>query len=56
MDIGFCMIFKELGPMNEAGPLLVLYGNRGVTTTINHLDSILVCSHTIHHESFEFGR
>ena len=55
-DIGFCMLFKGLGPMKDAGPLLVFHGNCGVTTTVNHPDCILVCLHTIRHESFEFGQ
>jgi hypothetical protein len=52
-DIGFRMFFKGLGPMEEARPLLVLYGNCGVTTAVNHPDSILVCLSTIRHESLE---
>jgi hypothetical protein len=42
-DIGFCMLFKGLGPMEEARPLLVLQGNRGITTAVNHPYSIPVC-------------
>jgi hypothetical protein len=53
MDIGFHMLFKGLGPMEEAGPLLVLHGNCGITTAVNHLDSILVCLSTIRHESLK---
>jgi hypothetical protein len=52
-DMGFRMLFKGLGPMEEARPLLVLHGNCGVTTAINHPDSILVCLSTIRHESLE---
>jgi hypothetical protein len=52
-DIGFRMFFKGLGPMEEARPLLVLHGNCGVTTTINHPNSIPVCLSTIRHESLE---
>jgi hypothetical protein len=52
-DIGFRMLFKGLGPMEEARPLLVLHGNCGVTTAINHPDSIPVCLSTIRHESLE---
>jgi hypothetical protein len=52
-DIGFRMLFKGLDPMEEAGPLLVLHGNWGVTTAINHPDCIPVCLSTIRHESLE---
>jgi hypothetical protein len=52
-DIGFRMLFKGLGLMEEARPLLVLHGNCGITTAINHPDSILVCLSTICHESLE---
>jgi hypothetical protein len=52
-DIGFRMLFKGLGPMEKACPLLVLHGNRGVTSVVNHPDSILVCLSTIHHESLK---
>jgi hypothetical protein len=52
-DIGFHMLFKGLGPMEEARPLLVFHGNCGVTTTINHPDNIPICLSTIHHESLE---
>jgi hypothetical protein len=52
-DIRFRMLFKELGPMEEARLLLVLHGNCGVTTAINHPDSIPVCLSTIRHESLE---
>jgi hypothetical protein len=55
MDIGFRMLFKGLGPMEEARPLLVLHGNRGVTAAVNHPDSILVCLSTICHEALELG-
>jgi hypothetical protein len=54
-DIGFRMLFKGLGPMEEARPLLVLHGNYGVTTAVNHPDSIPVCLSTIRHESLELG-
>jgi hypothetical protein len=54
-DIGFRMLFKGLGPMEEARPLLVLHGNRGVTTAVYHPDSILVCLSTVRHESLELG-
>ena len=53
MDVGFGMFFKELGPIEEVGPLLVFHGNCGVTTIVNHPDSIPVCLSTIHHESLE---
>jgi hypothetical protein len=52
-DIGFRMLFKGLGPMEEARPLLVLHGNCGVTSAINHPDSIPVSLSTIRHESLE---
>jgi hypothetical protein len=52
-DIGFRMLFKGLGPMEEARPLLVLHGNCGITTAVNHPDSIPVCLSTIRHESLE---
>jgi hypothetical protein len=52
-DIRFRMLFKELGPMEEARLLLVLHGNCGVTTAINHPDSIPVCLSTIRHQSLE---
>jgi hypothetical protein len=55
-DIGFRMLFKGLGLMEETRPLLVLHRNRGVTTAVNHLDSIPVCLSTIRHESLELGR
>jgi hypothetical protein len=54
-DIGFCMLFKGLSPMEEAGPLLVLLGNRGVTTAVYHPDNIPVCLSTVRHESLEPG-
>jgi hypothetical protein len=50
-NIGFRMLFKGLGPMEEARLLLVLHGNRGVTTTVYHPDSIPIRLSTIHHES-----
>jgi hypothetical protein len=52
-DIGFRMLFKGLGPMEEARPFLVLHGNCGVPTAVNHPDSIPVCLSTIRHESLE---
>jgi hypothetical protein len=55
MDIGFRMLFKGLGPMEEARPLLVLHGNCGITTAINHPNSIPICLSTIRHESLELG-
>jgi hypothetical protein len=54
-DIGFRMLFKGLSPMEEARPLLVLHGNRGVTTAIYHPDSIPVRLSTVRHESLELG-
>jgi hypothetical protein len=54
-DIRFCMLFKGLGPMEDACPLLVLHGNRDVTTAVYHPDSILVCFSTVRHESLELG-
>jgi hypothetical protein len=54
-DIGFRMLFKGLGPMEEARPLLVLHGNRGVTTTVYHTNSIPVRLSIVHHESLELG-
>jgi hypothetical protein len=54
-DIGFRMLFKGLGPMEEARPFLVLHGNCGVTAAVNQPDSIPVCLSTIRHESLEFG-
>jgi hypothetical protein len=54
-DICFCMLFKELGPMEKTCLLLVLYGNRGVTTAIYYPDSILVHLSTVRHESLELG-
>jgi hypothetical protein len=52
-DIGFRMLFKGLGPLEEGRPFLVLHGNCGIITAINHPDSILVCLSTIRHESLE---
>jgi hypothetical protein len=52
-DIGFRMLFKGLGPMEEARPLLVLHGNCGITIAVNHPDSIPICLSTIRHESLE---
>jgi hypothetical protein len=54
-DIGFCILLKGLGPMEEARPLLVLHGNCGITTAVNYPDSIPVCLSTICHESLELG-
>jgi hypothetical protein len=49
------MLFKGLGPMEEASPLFVLHGNRGITTAVYHPDSIPVCLSTVCHESLELG-
>jgi hypothetical protein len=54
-DIRFRMLFKGLGPIEEAGPLLVLHGDRGVTTTVYHPNNISVRLSTIRHESLELG-
>jgi hypothetical protein len=54
MDIGFRMFFKELGPIEEARPLLVLHGNCGVATVVYHHDSIPVRLSIVRHESLEF--
>jgi hypothetical protein len=54
-DIGFRMLFEGLGPVKEAGPLLVLHRNRGVTTATYHPDSTPVRLSTVRHESFELG-
>jgi hypothetical protein len=54
-DIGFHMLFKGWGLIEEAGPLLVLHGNRGVTTAVYHPDSISFCLSTVLHESLELG-
>jgi hypothetical protein len=54
-DIGFRMLFKGLGPIEEARPLLVLHGNCGITTAVNYPNSILVCLSTICHESLKLG-
>jgi hypothetical protein len=54
-NIAFRMLFKGLGPIEEACPLWVLHGNRGITIVVNHPDSILVCLSTIRHESLELG-
>jgi hypothetical protein len=54
-DIDFRMFLKRLGPMEEACPLLVLHGNCGITTDLNHPDSIPSCLSTIRHESLELG-
>jgi hypothetical protein len=37
--------------MEKTHPLLVLHGNRGVTTVVYHLDNIPVRLSTIRHES-----
>jgi hypothetical protein len=49
------MLFKGLGPMEEACSLLVLHGNCGVTTTVNHPDSIPVFLSIVRHKSLELG-
>jgi hypothetical protein len=54
-DIGFRMLFKGLGPMEEARPLLVLHGVYGVTAAVNQPNSIPVCLSTIRHKSLELG-
>ena len=54
-DIGFCMLFKGLGPMVEVRLFLVLHENCGVSTAIYHIDSILVRLSTFCQESLEFG-
>jgi hypothetical protein len=54
-DIGFRMLFKELGLMEEAHPLLVFHGNCSVTTAIYDPDCIPVCLSTVRHESLELG-
>jgi hypothetical protein len=54
-DIRFRMLFKGLGLMEGAGPLLVLHGDRGVTAAVYHPDSILVRLSTICHEPLELG-
>jgi hypothetical protein len=54
-DIRFRMLFEGLDPMEEARPLLVLHGNRGVTTVVYHFDNIPVRLSTIRHESLELG-
>jgi hypothetical protein len=55
MDIHFRMLLKGLGLVEEARPLLVLYGNRGVTIAVYHPDSILVRLSIVRHESLEHG-
>ena len=52
-DIGFRMLFKGLGPMKAASPLFVLCGNYGITTIVNHPNSILVSLRTIRFEALE---
>jgi hypothetical protein len=52
-DISFHMLFKGLGPMEEACPLLVLHGNCGVITAVNHPNNIPICLSTVRHESLE---
>jgi hypothetical protein len=54
-DICFRVLFKGLGPMEEARPLFVLHGNRGITTAVYHPDSILVRLSIVRHESLELG-
>jgi hypothetical protein len=54
-DIRFRMLFKGLGPMEKTHLLLVLHGDRGVTTAVYHLDNILVRLSTVRHESLELG-
>jgi hypothetical protein len=54
-DIGFRTLFKGLGPMEKTRPLLVLHGNRGITTAVYHPDCIPVRLFTVRHESLEFG-
>jgi hypothetical protein len=46
-DIGFRMLFKGLGPMEEARPLLVFHGNHGVTISVYHPDNIPICLSTV---------
>ena len=55
MNIGFCMLFRGLDPMEETHPLLVLHRNYGITTTVYHLDNISVCLNTVRYEFFELG-
>ena len=55
-DIGLRMLFKGLGPMEEASPVLVFHGNCGITTIVNLPDSIPICLCTIRHESLELWR
>jgi hypothetical protein len=55
MDIGFHMLLKGLGPIEEARPLLVFHGNCGVTTAVYHPDSIPIRLSTVRHESLELG-
>jgi hypothetical protein len=54
-DIHFRMLFKGLGPMEKASLLLVLHGNRGITTAVYHPDNILICLSMVRHEFLEFG-
>jgi hypothetical protein len=54
-DIRFHMLLKGLDLVEKACPLLVLYRNRGVTTTVYYPDSILVRLSTVRHESLELG-
>jgi hypothetical protein len=54
-DIRFRMLFKGLGLMEEAHPLLVHHGNPGITTAVYHPDNIPVRLSTVRHESFKLG-
>jgi hypothetical protein len=49
------MLLKGLGLMENASPLLVIHGNRGIITIVYHPDSIPVHLSTVHHESLELG-
>jgi hypothetical protein len=49
------MLFKGLNPVEKVSPLLVFYGNRGITTPVYDFDSIPVRLSTIRHESLELG-
>ena len=49
MDIHFCMLLKELGPIEGARSFLVIYWNCGITTIIYDPHSIPVCLSTIRH-------
>ena len=54
-DIGFRILFEGLGSIEEARPLLVFHGNRGVTTIVYHPHSIPVCLSIVYHKYLEFG-